>query len=92
MITLILTYTHITDRTFEDVRSNLLKETQRSFIARYLRRRDTKDDLAGCDISLTNALNLFSVSIIHSTNCFVDLYSFVTAQGANSLRAAAQGS
>ena len=58
--------THSADRAFESVRQTLLKETRRSFIKRYLRRRETKDELAGCESTLTFALNLFGVSTINS--------------------------
>lgn len=57
---------HTINRVFEDVRGGLLREAQRSFITRYLRRRDSADELGGCDIALTNALSLFSVSIFNS--------------------------
>lgn len=61
--------THIVfDRAFESVRDLLLKEAKRSFIKRYLRRRDTLADLGDCDKNLIYALNLFGVSISRSNN------------------------
>lgn len=84
--------THLADRAFEEVRDNLLKEVKRSFIRRYLRRRDTREDLGGCDIALTNALTLFSVSIARLICFTVNLLSFAIAQSPNPFYATAQRS
>ncbi|KAF8889717.1 hypothetical protein CPB85DRAFT_1333584 [Mucidula mucida] len=48
---------------FESVRDFLIKEADRPFLKRYLRREENRREIAGCDHLLHEALGMFSISI-----------------------------
>jgi abelson tyrosine-protein kinase 1/abelson tyrosine-protein kinase 2 len=49
-----------TARAFEGVRRLLVKEAQRPFIKRYLKRDEILRDIAGCDADVRAALDMFN--------------------------------
>ncbi|KAF9008496.1 hypothetical protein BDZ89DRAFT_1079023 [Hymenopellis radicata] len=48
---------------FDSVRDFLIKEADRPFLKRYLRREENRREIAGCDNLLHQALGMFSVSV-----------------------------
>ncbi|KAK7055315.1 kinase domain-containing protein [Favolaschia claudopus] len=50
-------------QTFTSVRDLLLKQGQRPFLKRYLKREETVREIAGCHTSLGDALSMFSLSV-----------------------------
>lgn len=60
----------------------MLRQIQRPWLKRYLKRSETLNDIAACDNLLRDALSLFSVSIRHRTVSVKVVY--VLREGFNS--------
>ena len=60
--TFIVVSSHIfITRSFETIHNFLIKQTNRPFLKRYLRRDEILEDISTCDSSLRDALGLFGV-------------------------------
>ena len=64
-------------RAFAEVHQLLQKHINRPFLKRYLKRNDIMRDIQNCDVELTNALGMFSVSCISQSAVLGDLLNGV---------------
>lgn len=62
------------DRSFDMVYKFLLKQTDRPFLKRYLKRDEILRQIAACDSSLSDSLNAFSVRPIPLLSLSLHLY------------------
>jgi abelson tyrosine-protein kinase 1 len=60
--TIVTNCSYLIIRSFEGVHHFLIKQSNRPFLKRYLRRDQILRDISDCDSSLRDALGLFSVS------------------------------
>ena len=61
-IFIVTNFSHLIARSFQGIHHFLVKQNDRPFLKRYLRRDEILRDISACDSSLRDALSLFGVS------------------------------